>query len=144
VGAGAPAKSASNWVMTEVLRVLSEGDGAVDAFPVSAIDLAGLIGLVESKTINAPSAKKIFEKLLSEGGSPQEWVSTLGLEQVSNSSELDDMVQQAMDANPQSVEDYRNGKKAAAQFLMGQVMRLSRGKANPPMVLKLLEERLGS
>ncbi len=143
VAAGAPAKAASNWVMTDVLRVLSDAGTTIGSFAVSATDLAALIGLVEAKTINAPSAKQIFEKLLVEGGTPKEWVSRLGLEQVSDSSELEGMVQKAMDDNPKSVDDYRNGKKAAAQFLMGQVMRLSRGKANPSMVLALLEKQLG-
>jgi aspartyl-tRNA(Asn)/glutamyl-tRNA(Gln) amidotransferase subunit B len=143
VRAGAAAKSASNWIMTDVLRVLSEQGMTIASFPVSAEDLAGLIDLLESKTLNAPSAKQVFEKMVAEGGTPKEWVAKLGLEQVSDSSELEGFVKQAMDANPKSVEDYRNGKKAAAQFLMGQVMKLSRGKANPGMVMKMLTEQLG-
>lgn len=135
-------KAISNWLMTEMLRLLAEQDVDVDAVRLSPAALAALVGLVEAKTINTTTAKEIFAELFEKGGDPKAIVEARGLAQVSDSGAIEQFVEQAMAENPRSVEDYRGGKKAAAQFLVGQVMRLSRGKANPQMVLKMLEDKL--
>ncbi len=141
---GGSPKAISNWIMTEVLRVLAEGAGEIATLGVRPEHLSELVKLVEGKEINSSAAKQVFEKVLETGESPAILVDSMGLKQVSDSSELESFVDDALAANPQSVEDYRNGKKAAAQFLMGSVMRASRGKANPQLVMKLLEQKMSA
>ncbi|WFB37029.1 Asp-tRNA(Asn)/Glu-tRNA(Gln) amidotransferase subunit GatB [Kiritimatiellota bacterium B12222] len=136
------AKAASNWVMTEVMRVLSESGESASRFKISAAALGKLILMVEKKTINNSKAKEVFSVMLEEGGEPETIVKEKGWVQVSDSSALEGFVTQVIAENPSVVDDYRGGKGAALQFLMGQVMKLSRGKANPKMVLELLKEML--
>jgi len=136
-------KAVSNWIMTEVLRVLTERNTTLDALALTPSALAALVGLVEAGTINMTGAKTVFEVLVDSGGDPVTIVRDRGLAQVSDTGAIETLVDKAIAANPQSVEDYRNGKKAALQFLVGQVMRESRGKANPPMVAQMLAGKLG-
>ncbi|MDA0989456.1 MAG: Asp-tRNA(Asn)/Glu-tRNA(Gln) amidotransferase subunit GatB, partial [Verrucomicrobia bacterium] len=138
------AKAVSNWMMTEMLRLLSESERDIRSIPFKPESLATLVNLVEDKTVSATTAKSLFEQLFNNGGDPVALVQQGGLAQVSDSGELESFVDQAMAANPQSVADYRAGKKAAAQFLMGQVMRLSRGQANPKVVMDLLAKKLSA
>ena len=137
------AKGASNWIMTEVMRVLGDHETSLASLPLTPDALAEVIKLVDAKTINMTGAKQVFEVLVDIGGDPHAIVKDKGLVQVSDSGSIGTFVDEAMAANPQSVEDYRNGKKASAQFLVGQVMRLSRGKANPQIVAQLLADKLG-
>ena len=139
---GAGAKAVSNWLMTEMLRLCSERDMDIGSVAVTPQALADLIGLVDAGTVNSTTAKELFGELFDNGGDPEEMVDQRGLAQVSDTGEIEAFVEQAMADNPKSVEDYRAGKKAAAKFLVGQVMRLSRGKANPQMVMELLEKKL--
>jgi aspartyl-tRNA(Asn)/glutamyl-tRNA(Gln) amidotransferase subunit B len=140
--AGNP-KGVSNWIMTEVMRVLGDGDARISNLQLTPEALAELVMLVDAKTINMTSAKTVFEVLVDRGGDPRAIVESEGLSQVSDSGSIEAFVDQAMADNPQSVEDYKSGKKAAAQFLVGQVMRLSRGKANPQVVGQMLATKLG-
>ena len=135
-------KAVSNWIMTEMMRHLSEAECDIGAVKVTPAALADLVGLVDSSTINLTSAKEVFGIMLTDGGAAADIVAEKGLAQVSDSGELEGMVEQVIAGNPKSVEDYRGGKKAALQFLMGQVMRLSQGKANPKMVMDLLKSSL--
>lgn len=142
VAAAADPKSASNWIMTEMLaRLAAEGIG-ISETRVRPEALAELIGLVERGVLNQATAKTLLSELFAHGGRPGERVGKGGMAQISDADALDALVERAMREHPQSVADYRAGKRAAAQFLMGQVMRLSRGKANPRMVVSLLERRL--
>jgi len=136
------AKAASNWVMTEVMRVLSETGGRPADLKVSPAALGKLILLVESKVLNNNKAKDVFAILVESGGDPEQVVKDKGWAQVSDTSAIEGYVRAAIDENPSVVADYRGGKEAALQFLMGQVMKQSRGKANPRMVLELLKEML--
>lgn len=140
--AGKNPKAAANWVMTEVMRVLAEGEGTLADFSVSPQQLSALIALVDAGTLNSTKAKEVFAVMLTEGGEPEAIVNARGLAQVSDSSAIEEFVEKAIAENPNVVQDYLNGKSAALQFLMGQVMRHSRGKANPPMVLELLQQKL--
>ncbi len=142
--AGAPSKTASNWIMTDVLRVLGESDCAISRLKLTPDALAKLIAMVEQKLINMPSAREVFAIMLETGAAPEKIVEEKGLTQVSDSSEIGAWVEQAMQESPKSVEDFRNGKTAAAKYLVGQVMRMSRGKANPQLVTKELEARLNN
>ena len=136
-------KAVSNWVMTDVLRILSEQAIDIGRFPIRADALAELIELAESRTINSNTAREVFALMLSGGGRAGEIVKARGLAQVSDSAFIEQVVDQAIAENAKSAEDYRNGKAAALKFLVGQVMRLSKGKANPQMASALLEARLG-
>jgi aspartyl-tRNA(Asn)/glutamyl-tRNA(Gln) amidotransferase subunit B len=138
------AKAVSNWIMTEVLRVLSERECEITDLPLKPKALADLVNLVEKKTVNSNSAKEVFGIMLEEGGDPAAIVKERGMAQVSDASELEGMVQQVIDENEKSVADYRGGKEAALKFLVGQVMRISRGKANPQLAQEMLKEKLGA
>ncbi len=135
-------KAVSNWVMTEVMRVLGERGVGIDELSLEPAAMADLIKLVDAKTINMTGAKEVFEVLVDTGGDPHAIVKEKGLVQVSDTDAIGAFVDQAMEENPQSVEDYKAGKKAAAKFLVGQVMRLSRGKANPQLVGQMIADRL--
>ncbi len=140
--ASGQAKAASNWVMTEVLRVLAEREVDLTALPLTPAALAGLIGLVENKTINMPSAKEVFGILMEKGGDPAAIVREKGMAQVSDTGALEALAGQAIAAHPKVVADFRAGKEPALMFLVGQVMKLSRGKANPGLVQELLRKLL--
>jgi len=143
VRAGAPAKAASNWLMTEVLRITGEGDRGLSDLRLSPESLAGLIRLVEQGTINMPTAKRVFEVLVEEGGDPDQIVEQRGWAQLSDTASLRAVVERVLQAHGKVVADYRAGKKAALQFLIGQVMRETKGKANPQEAARLLRELLG-
>jgi aspartyl-tRNA(Asn)/glutamyl-tRNA(Gln) amidotransferase subunit B len=138
----AHAKALSNWVMTEMLRVMAEREVEIGAVPVTPAALAELVELTESRAINSNTAKQVFATLLEKGGSPRRIVEEGGLVQVSDAGAIEALVEQALRENAKSAEDYRRGKTAALKFLVGQVMRLSRGKANPQMATERLEARL--
>jgi aspartyl-tRNA(Asn)/glutamyl-tRNA(Gln) amidotransferase subunit B len=136
------AKSVSNWIMTEMLRSLSETNTAISDVRISPKELAELINLVEKQTINSTTAKEVFAIMFKEGGSSKAIVEEKGLAQVSDASAIEEFADKALLENPKSVADYKSGKKVALKFLVGQVMRMSKGKANPQMVGALLEEKL--
>lgn len=143
VAGGAPAKPASNWVMTELLARVSESGASIRSLGLAPSALASLIGLVESRTINGPTAKEVLAIVLAEGGDPKEIVAKRGLAQVSDTGAMEGFVDQAIAGNAKSVADYRAGKQAAFEFLVGQVMRFSKGKANPQLAREMLKAKLG-
>jgi len=135
-------KLVSNWIMTEMMRLLSEKGMAIKDVAVTPAALAGLVKLVDDKVINSNSAKQVFAELFEKGGDPVKIVGKKGLVQVSDSGAIEKFVDQAIEESPKSVEDYLRGKAAAAKFIVGQVMKLSRGRANPQLVASILEEKL--
>jgi aspartyl-tRNA(Asn)/glutamyl-tRNA(Gln) amidotransferase subunit B len=135
-------KTASNWIMTDVLRLVTAHETPVTACALTPEALSELIGLVEAHTINARTAKELLEEVFLSGGSPAEQVRVRGLAQVSDSGALDGWIDAVMQAHPKSVADWKAGKQAAAGFLIGQVMKASQGKADPKRVGRLLVERL--
>lgn len=137
-------KAVSNWVMTDVLRILAEKGVDISAFPIPPDVLAELVDLTDGKVINSNTARDVFGILLVEGGRARDIVTTRGLAQVSDAGAVEVVVDQAIAENPKSAEDYRNGKAAAMKFLVGQVMKLSKGKANPQMASALLEKKLSN
>ncbi len=140
--AGNP-KAASNWVMTEMLRQLTAQEMEIGQARITPRALGELIRMTEAQTINSNTARQVFGILFSEGGDPARIVEERGWGQVSDSGVLEAAVDQVLAANAKSAADYRAGKKPALQFLVGQVMKLTRGKANPPMVQAMLEKKLG-
>ncbi len=135
-------KVASNWIMTDVLRLVTTHGTSIQACALTPEALAELIGLVESNTINSLTAKTLLDELFLQGGRPGEWVRARGLAQVTDSGALDAWVDAVVQANPKTVDDWKAGKRAAAGFLVGQVMKLSKGKADPKLVGQLVSERL--
>jgi aspartyl-tRNA(Asn)/glutamyl-tRNA(Gln) amidotransferase subunit B len=144
VAAGAPPKPAANWIMGDLLRLLgAAGRGVADLSTVTPASFAALLRLVESKTVNGPTAKALLEELFEKGGDPEAIVKERGLAQVSDAGAVEALARQAVEANPKPVAEYRAGKKASLQFLVGQVMKLSRGKADPRLAAKALADLLG-
>ncbi len=135
-------KAASNWVMTEVLRALGERQMDIAQLRVTPAALAALIGLVERKVITMPTAKEVFAHLFERGGDPEAIVKEKGLAQVSDTGAIDALAEAAIAAHPSVAADYRAGKKPALQFLVGQVMKASRGKANPQLAAEALKRKL--
>ena len=135
-------KTVSNWFMTEIMRLLSASGQPITACPLTPAALAELVTLVDKREINGPTAKELLPEIFREGGMPGALVKARGLGQVNDTAALEGFVDQALAANPKSVEDYQAGKKAAAGFLVGQVMKLSKGKADPKQVGALVAEKL--
>ncbi len=135
-------KKVSNWLMGETMRILKEKEMEPEDITFSPENLAKLIGLVEAGTINGSVAKEIFEKIFDEDINPEQYVEEHGLKQVNDEGALRATIEEVIAANPQSVEDYRNGKEKAIGFLVGQTMKAMKGKANPGMVNQILKELL--
>jgi aspartyl-tRNA(Asn)/glutamyl-tRNA(Gln) amidotransferase subunit B len=136
------AKAASNWVMTEVLRMLKEHDRALDACPVPAERLARLIRLVEDGTLSGKIAKDVFAQMWACGEGPDDVITREGLRQVSDEGALMAAVEEVLRDNPRQVETYRGGKSSTFGWFVGQVMRRTGGKANPQVVTALLKRAL--
>jgi aspartyl-tRNA(Asn)/glutamyl-tRNA(Gln) amidotransferase subunit B len=136
-------KQAANWMMGDVRRVLQKHELTLAQAKMRPQQLADLIALVANSTISGKAAKEICEPLVVEGLDPKRVVEQRGLAQTSDASAVAGFVDQALAANPDSVASYKAGKEKAFEFLVGQVMKVSRGKANVEMVRALLKERLG-
>ncbi len=142
VGLFPRAKMVSNWVMVELQKLLKQHETDITGCPVTPGALAELLGLVEKGVISDKIGKKVLEQVFREGGSPAEIVEKQGMAQVSDEGQLQAVVQKVLGDNPAEVEKYRSGKKKVFGFLVGQVMRETRGKANPKMVNELLRKIL--
>lgn len=136
------ARLAANWVLTEILRVLKEKNISIEEFSVEPENIGKLIKLIKDNTISSKIAKDVFEILLSENKDPEIIVKEKGLVQITDNSEIEKIVEQVLAENPQSVEDYKAGKSNALKYLVGQSMRLSKGKANPQMINEMILARL--
>ena len=135
-------KSVANWVMTELRAALAERDCTIRDSPVDASALAELVALIEDRTISGKIAKGVFADMLGTGDRPRAIVKAKGLEQVTDEGAIEQFAQRALEENPNAVDEYRSGKKKALQFLVGQVMRFSRGKANPQAAVAILRRKL--
>jgi aspartyl-tRNA(Asn)/glutamyl-tRNA(Gln) amidotransferase subunit B len=142
VAAGADARAAANWVTGEIFRLLNESDGDVEGVKVTPGALAELIGLAAAGTVNSSAAKEVFAVLAETGGSPAQIVEERGLQQVSDAGELESQVDAVITEQGEAADKVRGGDEKPIQFLMGQVMRATRGKANPQLVQELLRQRL--
>lgn len=135
-------KESANWLMVETMRLLKEEALEPEAIRFSPENLAKLIVLVDNGTISRTVAKEVFEKIFAEDIDPEAYVEENGLKVVSDEGALRAVIREVIAANPQSVADYHNGKERARGFLVGQTMRAMKGKADPAMVNKVLEELL--
>jgi aspartyl-tRNA(Asn)/glutamyl-tRNA(Gln) amidotransferase subunit B len=136
------AKAVSNWIMGDLLGYLNANGLEVDSVKVTGKGLGEMIGLIEKGTISGKIAKTVFKEMLASGKSPQQIVEEQGLVQISDEGAIKAIVEKVIAANPQSVADYKAGKAKAIGFLVGQVMKESKGKANPGMVNQLIVEML--
>ena len=142
IALGAAPKKVSNWLMVETMRLLKDNEMDADEIKFSPVNLAKLVDLVDAGTINSSVAKEVFEKIFSDDIDPEQYVEENGLKNMNDEGELKATIQAVIDANPQAVEDYHNGKKKAIGALVGQTMKATNGKANPAVVNKLLMELL--
>lgn len=136
------AKLASNWVMGEVLRALNETKQDIREFSIDAKRLSELLKIIQQNVISGTIAKTVFKEMLVSQDSPQEIVESKGLAQVTDSEEITKIIEKVIAENPQEVEKYKAGKKKLFGFLVGQVMKATRGTANPQLVNKVLQEKL--
>ncbi|MDZ7859736.1 MAG: Asp-tRNA(Asn)/Glu-tRNA(Gln) amidotransferase subunit GatB [Candidatus Krumholzibacteriota bacterium] len=137
------AKKSSNWVMREVMGELNNLACAIEDFPVYPENLAKLIKLVQDGTISGSAGREVFEEMIKSGGGPEEIIKRLGLEQISNSIEIESIIEEIISDHPDEVSRYREGKKKLLGFFVGQVMKKSRGKANPKLARDIIIGKLG-
>jgi aspartyl-tRNA(Asn)/glutamyl-tRNA(Gln) amidotransferase subunit B len=143
VAAGADAKTASNWMMGEVMRELNERACAISELPLRTEALAELIGLIAKDEISTTAGKEVFVEMVKTGEGAGAIVEAKGLRQISGGDELEGTIREILEANPKAVADLAAGKKQARGFLIGQVMKATKGKANPKVAGELIE-RLSS
>ena len=136
------AKLASNWILTNVFSRLNELNKDIDSCPLKASKLAKLISRIEDKTISNNAAKKVFDEIWDQDKSVDDVIEQLGLKQISNVDEIENILSQVLKDNDMMVQEYKSGKDKAFNALIGQVMKASKGKANPGQVSQLLKEKL--
>jgi aspartyl-tRNA(Asn)/glutamyl-tRNA(Gln) amidotransferase subunit B len=136
------AKTVSNWVMSELSRLMNQERVDFAALKIKPEQLARMLKLIDNKTISGKIAKTVFEAMFLSGKDPETVVKEQGLSQISDAGELETMAQKVIAANPQSVADYLAGKEKALGFLVGQMMKETKGRANPGMVNELLKTEL--
>ena len=135
-------KTLSNWIMSELLRELNRDDREIEDCPVSPGNLAELLNLLDSGVISGKIAKGVFEQMYASGKSARQIVEEEGLVQVRDESEIESAIDQALSENPKEVELFRAGKDKLFGFFVGQVMRKTKGKANPQLVNEILRKKL--
>lgn len=135
-------KLSANWIMGELSAFLNKDNLSILETKVDSINLGNLLSRIEDSTISGKIAKEVFEEMWNSKKSPDEIIEEKGLKQVTDSSEIEQIINQVLEQNQSQLEQYKSGKVKLFGFFVGQVMKASRGKANPEQVNKLLEERL--
>ncbi len=141
VSTGVHPKKASNWIMSELLAKIDDPE-KIDTFIVSPQNLAILLKRIDDATISGKIAKTVFEEMLKTGNDPDAIINEKGLRQVTDTAAIESIIDEVIKSNPKSVEDFRSGKDKALKFLIGQVMKESRGKANPQIVNDIMIQKL--
>ena len=139
---GTSVKSAVNWVLGDLLRLLKENSLTSKEIPVVEKSLFDLIMLIDSGKISITAAKEVFVEMFKTNKSPETVIKEKGLSQISSTDELEVLIAEVLEENPASIVDYKSGKLQAIGFLMGKLMKKSKGKANPSLVKELLEAKL--
>jgi len=137
------AKAASNWVMTELLRELNEAKLEVSKSPIKAEHLGEMIVMIDAKEISGKMAKEVFSEMWKTAKTPKEIVKSKGMAQITDTSAIEKIVDDVLAQSAQAVADYRGGKTKLFGFFVGQVMKASKGQANPDMVNEILKKKLG-
>jgi aspartyl-tRNA(Asn)/glutamyl-tRNA(Gln) amidotransferase subunit B len=136
------AKAISNWILGEYMRLLNAAGSSIGDTKVDPTELCRLIDLVQKGNINGTAAKTVFEEIFKTGQRADDIVKKLGLSQITDTSEVEDTIVQVIEVNPQAVDDYKAGKTQAVKFLVGQVMKATRGRVNAAMAQELLIKNL--
>ena len=142
--AGGAGKLAANWVMGELSGALNKENCAITDSPVSAGTLGGLLQRIEDGTISGKLAKQVFEAMWKGEGTADEIIEQQGLKQISDAGAIAGIIKEVLDNNPKQLEQYRGGQEKLFGFFVGQVMKATRGKANPKQVNELLRKLLDS
>jgi len=137
-------KIVSNWVMGDILRELKQNDTDIRQCPVTPAHLAGMLKLIENKTISGKIAKPVFEEMYATGKMPEDIVKEKGLVQITDTGQLERIIDQVIADNPGPLAQYRAGKTKTFGFFVGQVMKATKGKANPQLVNELLKKKLNN
>jgi aspartyl-tRNA(Asn)/glutamyl-tRNA(Gln) amidotransferase subunit B len=137
------AKLAANWVLSELMYLLKEANLEIERSPIPAQHLAGLLTLIRRGTVSGKMGKDILMEMFTSGKTAQEVMSAKGLEQINDPEEIAAIVREIMAANPKQTEQYRQGKTATLGWFVGQVMKATRGQANPQLVQEVLKKELG-
>ncbi|MEW9123217.1 MAG: Asp-tRNA(Asn)/Glu-tRNA(Gln) amidotransferase subunit GatB [Thermotaleaceae bacterium] len=135
-------KTIANWILVELMKFLKEDSICFDSLKLKPVYLADMLKMIDNNTISGKIAKQIFEEMILTGKGPQEIVKEKGLEQITDTKELETIVEAVLEENPKSVEDYHQGKEQALGFLMGQVMKQTKGKANPQLAKEYLLKKI--
>lgn len=135
-------KLVSNWIMSEVLRRMKEKEIEIEELKTDAKSFALLLKFIENNTISNNLGKRVFREMLETGKTAGEIINQRGLMQITDEEAINKIIQKVLDSNSKSIEDYRNGKDRVLGFLIGQVMKETKGKANPQIVNKLIKEFL--
>jgi len=143
VAAGADARKAANWVQGDVLRVVNESKGTVRDLKIQPTGLAELIALIDDDTISVSIAKKVFQEMADTGSDAQSVVAKLGLAQISDEGELESAVDKVLADHADEVQKFKDGNKKLIGFFMGQVMKATKGQANPKLATQLIAKKLG-
>lgn len=139
---GADAKQATNWLMGDISAHMNKQQLELNDLKVTPESLAKMTKLIEEGTLSSKLAKKVITELMKQGGDPEKIVKEKGLVQISDENQLREIITEILNENEQSIVDYKNGKDRALGFLVGQVMKKTKGQANPPMVNKILKEEI--
>ena len=142
VKSGAPAKTAANWIQTELLRRLNDSGKEIEASPVSPAALAELLKLVEAGQITAAIGKKVFAAMFDTGRFPADIVAAEGLGSQVDDSAIEQAARDIISKNPDNVAKFKSGNEGVFKFFVGQVMRATRGQANPQAVNDILRKLL--
>lgn len=138
VAAGADPKLAANWLMGDVSAYMNDRKVELADLALTPAHLAQMIGLIQDETISSKIAKKVFKQIVANDTDPKAWVEEKGMVQLSDPATLQPIIDDVLDNNAKSIEDFKNGKDRAVGFLVGNIMKQTRGKANPKVVNKLL------
>ena len=136
------AKAVANWLLSDVSRILNEKEMEPDQIPFTAENLAQMITLIDKGTISSAIAKKVLEELFENPKNPEEIIKEKGWIQISDEGAIKEVVTKILEANPQSIIDFKAGKDRALGFLVGQAMKETKGKANPQMLNKMFIDEL--
>ena len=136
------AKAVSNWILGDFTRLLHATETEISDSKVTPAHLAEMLDLIDEGKLSGPAAKTLFEEMFNSGKRAAQIIADKGLAQISDAKEVEGIVSQVIAANAQAVEDFKKGKEQALTFLVGQVMRQTKGRASPPLVNRLLKEKL--
>jgi len=136
------AKAVANWITRDLLQLLNSTNTPIEACPVTPDGLAQMLKLMDDGIISSKLAKTVFEEMFKDGKGPEEIVAAQGLVQISDASQIESIVEEVMAANPRAVADFRAGKEPALTFLVGQVMKATRGRASPALANEILRRKL--